>query len=104
MGLHIVQEEMRRRWAGGWPDIVHMEALDIAFRRNKGQLFLDMGEIDDFFTFYNNVADDVNSLCREDILPIVGAACEGKPVDTATLVGGIHFAIPMMMTGMTWMK
>jgi len=99
MGLNFIMEEIRRRWPYGRPRLIHMPALDIAFRRQDTNLFLDLGETDDFVALYNKIADDVNLLCRGEVLTRIEVDGNGREVDTATVYGGVQFTLPMNLDG-----
>jgi hypothetical protein len=100
MSLYAIIDEIDRRWPGGLPSMAHMWALDITIELKPGQIYIDMGEVDDIIAFYNTFADELNTLAGEKVRERCVVIMDGKPADTSKLHGGMQFMVQLSKNGL----
>jgi hypothetical protein len=96
VSLRVILDEIDRRWPHDLPDLAHMWALDVAVALKPGQIYLDIGEVDDVFVFYNTFVDELNELAGEIVRNKCTVLLDGKPADTSTFHGGIQWMVKLL--------
>ncbi len=93
MSLQVILDEIGRRWPQDLPDLAHMWALDITVALKPGQVYLNIGEVDDVIAFYNTFVDELNELAGEKVRNRCVVLIDGEPADTSNLNGGMQFMV-----------
>ncbi len=95
MSLRVILDEIDRRWPRDLPDLAHMWALDVTISLKPGQIYLDIGEVDDVFVFYNTFVDELNAMAGEKVRDRCAVLVDGKPADTREMFGGIQWMLKL---------
>lgn len=95
MSLKYIASKIPKNWLINPPKTAHLRVLRKRIRLSSNQLYIDVGEVDNFINFYNDISNQIPTLS-----PITGLSLdpEGKEkVDTNKTIGGVQFMFPFTL-------